>query len=179
MAWISAGRPCGEFFAEVDHHQPVDQIHHELHVVLDQQDAHPLVAQPAQQLGERLFFRVSQPGRRLVHQHQHRIGAQRARDLDDALLAQRQAPGRFVQVIAQADAIELARGFGQQPALLGALGVQHRGDRSARAAQVRADRDVLDHRHRAHQVHVLESPAHPAARDLALRSPLDAFALEA
>ena len=44
----------------------------------------------AQQRGEPLLLHVAQSGRRLVEQQQHRIDAQRARDLDDALLAERE-----------------------------------------------------------------------------------------
>jgi hypothetical protein len=45
-------------------------------------------------------------------------------------------------------------------------------------AQVCADRDVLEHRHRRKQLHVLEGPADPAAHDLPRREPVDPLATE-
>jgi len=44
------------------------------------------------------------PRRRLVEQQQDRIDAKRARDLDDALLAERQAAGELVHLLAEPDA---------------------------------------------------------------------------
>ena len=48
------------------------------------------VLELTQQRGEPLLFHVAQARRRLVEQQQFRIGAQRTRDLDDALLAERE-----------------------------------------------------------------------------------------
>ena len=48
-------------------------------------------------------------------------------DADHAPLAQRQAGRRFGEVRAQADALDLAEGFVQQPPLLVAIEAQHRG----------------------------------------------------
>ena len=45
-------------------------------------------------VGERLLLEVAQARRGLVEQQQRRIGGERARDLDDALLAERQAARR-------------------------------------------------------------------------------------
>ena len=77
---------------------------------------------------------------------------------------------------AETQVVELARGLGQQAPLLVPVGVQHRGDAALCAPQVSADRHVLDHRHRAHQVHVLERAGDAATRDVALRRALDALA---
>ena len=51
-----------------------------------------------QQRGEPLLLHVPQSRGRLVEQQQHRIDAQRARDLDDALLAERQRCRRAVSI---------------------------------------------------------------------------------
>ena len=81
-----------------------------------------------QQLGQRLLFQVAQAGGRLVEQQQAGIGGQRAGDLDDALLAERQAAGGLEHVLAEADALDLAGGLGEQAVLLGAVEAQRRGD---------------------------------------------------
>ena len=77
-----------------------------------------------------------------------------AGDFNDALMAERQASanGRW----SQADTLDLARGFRQQFRLVGAVEPEHAGDRTGRPAQMRADRDVLQHGHVGHQLDVLE-----------------------
>ena len=128
--------------AEVHHHQPVDQFHHEVHVVLDDQDRHALLAQLAQQVGERHLLLAAQAGGRLVEHQQHRVGGQRARDLEDALRAQRQAAGQFVRAVAEADAVQLALRLLQDLALLacGPAAARPRARRSACANGRRARR---------------------------------------
>ena len=147
--------------------------------MLDEQDAHALAAQAPQQIGERLLFGVAQARRGLVEQQEHRVGRQRARDLDQALLAQRQAARGFVQVLGQSHALDLASGLGQEARFLGAVDAQHRLHRVLAPAQVRADRDVLEHRHGADQVHVLEGARDAAARDLRGAQAVDVLAAEA
>ena len=96
---LDLGRQAlGELLAEFHHDQPVGEAHDELHVVLDQQHRHALALQLAQQRGELLLLEIAQARSRLVEQQQRRVGRQRARDLDDALLAERQAAGRVVQM---------------------------------------------------------------------------------
>ena len=72
-------------------------------------------------LDQRALFLMAQPGRRLVEQQQRRIGAQRARDLQQALRPHGQVAGQLVQVRAHADALELALRLAEQHALLGAV----------------------------------------------------------
>ena len=80
---------------------------------------------------------------------------------------------------------QLALGLAHQAALLGAVEAQHRRRDAVLAAQVRAERDVLEHRHRGDHLHVLERArrrraarsrataahrcARPSRRDLAAR----------
>jgi hypothetical protein len=68
---------------------------------------------------------VAQACGRLVEQQQKRVDAQRARDLDDALLAERQASRQLVDLVAEADALDLARGFRQQLCFVGAVEPEH------------------------------------------------------
>ena len=127
---IACGRAFGDLGAEIEHHDAVGEIHDEAHVVLHQQHRHAAVAQLPQQGREPLLLHVPQAGGRLVEQQQHRIDAERARDLDDALLAERQAAGELVDLVAEADALDLARRFGEQARLIGAVEPEHAGDRA-------------------------------------------------
>ena len=77
-----------ELLAEIHHHEPVGQAHHEIHVVLDQEHGHPFAFELAQQRGELLLLEKAQTCGRLVQQQQRRIGRERTRDLDDALAAE-------------------------------------------------------------------------------------------
>ncbi len=153
-----ARRALGDLGAEIEHHDAVGEIHHKAHVVLDQQHRHAAVAQLAQQRREPLLLQMAQARGGLVEQQQQRIDAQRARDLDDALLAERQAARQLVDLVAEADALDLARGFRQQSGFVGAVEPEHAGDRAGMPAQMRADRDVLQHGHVGHQLDVLEGP---------------------
>ena len=72
------------------------------------------VAKLAQQLCKLLLFQVAQAGCGLVEQEQHRIGAQRACDLDNALLAERQASGEHMGLCGQSHALDLPRSLGEQ-----------------------------------------------------------------
>ena len=77
--------------------------------MLDQQHRHAAVAQLTEQGGEPLLFHVPQSRGRFIEQQQQRIDTQRARNLDDALLAERQASGQLVDLVAEADALECLR----------------------------------------------------------------------
>ena len=136
LVLIAVRRALGDLGAEIEHHDAVGEIHHKTHVVLHQQHRHAAVAQLTQQRGEPLLLHVAQSRGRLVEQQQQRVDAQRARDLDDALLAERQASGQLVDLVAEADALDLARGFRQQFRLVGAVEPEHAGDR---AGVTRAD----------------------------------------
>ena len=81
-------RALGDLLAVVEHGDLLGDAHDDLHVVLDEQDREVLlVAQLAHEVGQlRGLLRVHAGGR-LVEQQQLRVGRQRARDLDAALVA--------------------------------------------------------------------------------------------
>ena len=176
LVLIACRRAFGDLGAEIEHHDAVGQIHHKSHVVLHQQHRHAAVAQLPQQRGELLLFHVPQSGGGLVEQQQHRIDAQRARDLDDALLAERQAAGQLIDLVGEADALDLARRFRQQFGLIGAVEPEHAGDRAGMAAQMRADRDVFQHGHVRHQLDVLEGAGDAELRHFLRRRVVDVLA---
>ena len=61
-------------------------------VLLDQQDRPPAAFSSRDRLEDRVPPGVK-PGRRFVHQHEHRVEHQRSGDLDDLLLPARQRAG--------------------------------------------------------------------------------------
>ena len=73
-------------------------------------------------------------------------------------------PASWSHLVAEADALDLARGLGEQLRLLGAVEPQHARERAGAAAQMRAERDVLEHGHVGHQLDVLEGARDAAAR---------------
>ena len=89
-------------------------------------------------VAERLLLLAAQAGGRLVEHEQHRVGGERARDLEHALGAERQAAGQLVRAVAEADAVELALRLGEDLGFLGAVepqaGAQHAGARARRSA---------------------------------------------
>ena len=60
------GQAFGDLLAELHHHHPIHQVHHEVHVVFDDQRGQTFGAQFAQQVGEGLLLLVTQAGGRLV-----------------------------------------------------------------------------------------------------------------
>ena len=70
------GRPLGERAALVEHLDPVADLHHERHVVVDQEDAHlVLVAHDSHDRGELGHLGFRQARRRLVHEHEARLAS--------------------------------------------------------------------------------------------------------
>ena len=87
------GRALGERPALVEHVDPVADLHHERHVVVDQEHARVVVvAHRPHDRGELGHLRLGQPGGRLVEQHEARLGRERARDAEPPLVAVRERP---------------------------------------------------------------------------------------
>ena len=115
---------------------------------------------------------------RLVKQQQHRFDAERAGDLDDALLSQRERASELVDLVAEPDTLDLPRGFREQPCLVGAVEPQHAGDGAGLPTQMRADRHVFQHGHVGYQLDVLEGARNAEADDLLRRRIVDMLAEE-
>ena len=127
---------------------------------------------------ELLLFQEAQPRRGLVEQQQQRIGGERAGDLDDALPAQRQRAGRRMQRIGQSDACDLRRRLGAHARFLAPVETQRGASDAGAAAQVRAERDVVEHRHARDQLDMLERAADAQLRDLERLPAADRLAVE-
>src|SRR5690606_14188952 len=108
-----------------------------------------------------------------------RVQAQRARDLDQPQLAEREAAGGLVRLFGQADALQLPRRLAEQARLLVTIEPQHRAQHARVAAQVRAERDVLEHAHVGDDVGVLERAPQSPRRDVLRRGAADRLAAEA
>jgi hypothetical protein len=169
----------GDLDAEVHHHQPVGEAHHEIHVVLDEQHGHALGLEGTHQRRQRLLLEIAQARRGLVEQEQQRIGGECPRDLHDALLPQCQAARRIVHVLREPHARDGAGGLGTRPRLLGTVEAQRRAHHTGAGAQVGAERDVVEHAHLRDQAHVLEGAPQAQRRDRVRRQAADGLAAKA
>ena len=87
-------RALGERRALVEHVDPVADVHDQRHVVVDQEHAGAvLVAHRSHDGGEAGHLGLRQAGGRLVHQHEARLGRERARDAEPPLVAVRERGG--------------------------------------------------------------------------------------
>ena len=89
----------------MEHGNPVGQLHHHLHVVLDDQDGQ-IAGDAPHQLHRLVGFRRTHPGGRLVETKQPRLGCQRDADFQIALFAMRQVGCEFVRLAEQADRLQ-------------------------------------------------------------------------
>ena len=83
-AWISAGVPSRDDATEVEHADVRARLHHERHVVLDEQHAEPVGGELVQQHAERVGLLLVEPRRRFVEQQHLRLGRERTGELDEA-----------------------------------------------------------------------------------------------
>src|SRR5438067_5097022 len=155
-----ARRAARDPAAEVEHVHAVGDTHHQLHVVLDQQDRQlEVLAHPADQRAELSDLLVVQASRRLVQEQQPRPRCERAGKLDAFLGAEGELARRPIGEGGQAD---IAEDLAGAPA----------------AARVPADQHMLEHRHRAEQLDVLEGARDPAADDAVRRRAQQAAPVE-
>src|SRR5450759_3533062 len=83
-------RPLGDYLPVVEHHYLVRYLHDQAHVVLDDEDGQPSLAEPDQQSRQLARLVLVQPGRGLVQQDDVRLARQRAGQLQHALLPVRE-----------------------------------------------------------------------------------------
>ena len=98
------GGAFGDAFTVVQHGDAVADAHDDPHVVLDEQNGDPkVVAQPRNQRRHLGGLSRVHSRRRLVEQQEHGIVAERAGDLESALVAVRQVLGELGLAATQAD----------------------------------------------------------------------------
>ena len=86
------------------------QLHHHLHVVLDDQDGQ-ILGDAAHQLHGVVGLGGAHAGGRLVEAQQLRLGGERDADLEIALLAVREIGGKLVGLVEQADRLQHGLGL--------------------------------------------------------------------
>ena len=103
------GGPLGHEPALGHHRHPVGDVAYDVHVVLDEEHGHALVAQawmwPEQRLGQRRVH----AGHRLVEHDHLRVAHQRPRHLEELALAAGEAAGVVVLLLEQLEARRAAR----------------------------------------------------------------------
>src|SRR5882762_859565 len=152
------GTPFGDLLAVIQHQHPVADIHHQAHVVLDEQHGDAAIANRLDQLAKREALRGVHARRGLVEREQLRLGGESARDLEAPLVAVRQAARGVVGAAADADIVEqLRRARFDLFFLFYRLSVsEHGADDAGMAAHVTADHHVLQRRQVGEQTDVLE-----------------------
>ena len=76
--------------AEVQHIDGVAEVQDEAHIVIDQQDRHPGVADPTQPLGQPEALRAVESRRRFVEEEEAGLTGQSTGDRDELALALRE-----------------------------------------------------------------------------------------
>src|SRR5258708_8103365 len=95
-------RAFGDLAAEIEHDDALRDLHHQAHVVLDQQYGDAAVADTQDSVGERLRFLRVEAGRGLVEQQEPRPRRQCARDFQQTLLSVGQSVGLAARLRAEA-----------------------------------------------------------------------------
>ncbi|HVL57559.1 MAG TPA: hypothetical protein VM491_13715, partial [Burkholderiaceae bacterium] len=98
------GPPLRQQTPLVEHDDPVGHPHHEVHVVLDQQERLAFVAKPRKHLADLVAQRRVHAGQRFIEHDQLRRANQRAAQRDQLLLPVRQFAGRQIEHFGQAHA---------------------------------------------------------------------------
>ena len=147
-------RAFGDLLAVVEDGHAVAHPHHDLHVVLDQEDCPSLVAQLADEVRHLGRLARIHAGHRLVEQQEPGARRERTRDLEPTLLAVRQVLGQLVAAIGQADELERGERVRGDPPLLGPH--PHRAEQ--RPTQLGARPAVAAHARVVERAHVAEEP---------------------
>ncbi len=104
--------PFGDVLAEIHGQNAVDQRRYALDVVVDEQHGSALVAQRADEVGERAHLAAGEPGERLVDQHDLGIAGDRFGHLHATQVGERERRRMPVHDRAEADQVgDLSRAF--------------------------------------------------------------------
>ena len=166
---VLAARPARDQPAVAQHADLVGQHGDLLQAMADVEHRDALLRQGAHRVEDRLQLLAREHRGRLVEDQHARLAHERARDLHQLLVGQREALGRRVEVeLAEPDPRQ--RGGGQAP-LLGAV-------QPPAPAALLAEHHVVDHRHRGQHRQLLEDRGHAAGEGLprigeAHRAPVD------
>jgi len=146
--------------------------------VLDQQHGDALRAQRLEEPRQRRLLAGAQAGGGLVEDQQRRVRGERAGDLEQALVAERQIAGELEGAVGEADPLELPHRLGARPRLLAAVEAEGAGEEARGRPRVGPEQNGLEQRHVRPQLHMLEGARDAGARDPALALPGDVGAEE-
>ena len=150
-------------------------------VVLDQQHGGALAVELLDDGGERVGLVRIEAGGRLVEQQQARLGGERARDFEQALLAVGQQLGVLLGLARRGRRKRAVRAPWRARRSSWRRNQASRSSAAANAAfgrEVEADLDVLGDRHALEQLHELEGAHQPHRGDLVLPQMGDVLAGE-
>ena len=141
--------PVRDAPAEIEHRQMLRHARDQGHVVVDDDDGEALGGYAVEQVVQRLLFAGVKAGGGLVEQQDRGVRRQRARDLDETLMAITEARDRLVGAARPA-----RRSRARRARVDGARRVTACDERIA--AAFGADHDIFQRGHRAEQANVLE-----------------------
>ncbi len=177
----SCAGPFRDHASLCHHDHPVGVVHHDLHVVLDEEDGRP-VARPhlLDALEQATRERRIHAGERFVQEHEARREHERARKLEELALAARERSGVLAGVTAQLERLEqLVRA--RPHFTFSASRCEGSGEQACKplAGVVRRGKEhVVEHAHHVQRLRQLERPHEPAAGDRVGRQVVDRPAVE-
>ena len=166
--------------AVFQHIQVVAHTHHQLHIMLDDQNGHAALDDLFHELVEIFLFCGVHPGSRLIQKKQLGIAGQAADDFQKALLSVGKTTRAIHGLFPQTDELQQLIGL----ALCGRFLATHGGrmneiaEKAGLKAAVHAHHDVFQHRHLAKQVDDLVGTRNAGLVDLESPFALDMFAVE-
>src|SRR3954468_8180890 len=148
----------GDLLAVVEHHHPIAHVHHQAHIVLDQQHRYATRANGRDELAQGNAFGGVHACRGLVQRKQLRVGREGPRDFQPPLVAVRQAAGGVVCPCPDPHVAEKLESAPLDRLLLGQrrAGLEHGADDAGAGTHVAANHDVLQRRQVREQADVLE-----------------------
>src|SRR5512145_2704747 len=169
-------RALGDLLAVIKNGNAIRDIHHNFHIVLDQQNRNPkLIAQTMGQLDHLVSFAWVHTGRWLIQQKQAWAQRQRTSDLQSPLIAIRQIPGDGSFFAAQPNKPKQPASLLIRLALLAMIPrrtEQRIGDPRAKVS-VHADQHIFERGHTRKQPDILIGPGDPDPSDLVGPEPTD------
>ena len=138
----------------------------------------PSARRPRSSSASASLLHRAQAGRRLVENDHGRVGRERPGDLEHALAAERQVAGELMRHVAEADPPQLRHRLVARASLLGAVEPECAGEEPGPGARIGAEHHVVEHRHAAPQLDVLERPGDAGPGDPSLPRGRDIAAAE-
>ena len=153
------GGAVGDLAAVIEHGDPLGNVHHHRHVVLDQDDRRaPFPVHLEDEARHVLFFFLVHAAHRLVEQQELRVERQRAAELDPLAQTIGEAAGRLLAQILQLEELDqlLDPGAVRHLLALRHAPIDDRRQHSGAHPHVAAEHDVVEHGHAAEQSDVLK-----------------------